>query len=65
VTLTQAVYCFILRFCVHFTCLSYEMQNAIKLENISNLITSPSSYECRKTTANMNISDCVIACISI
>ena len=26
------------------------MQNAIKLENISNLITSPSSYQCRKTT---------------
>ena len=25
------------------------MQNAIKLENISNLITSPSSYQCKKT----------------
>jgi hypothetical protein len=25
------------------------MQNAIKLKNISNLITSPSSYQCRKT----------------
>ena len=25
------------------------MQNAIKFENISNLITSPSSYQCRKT----------------
>jgi hypothetical protein len=25
------------------------MQNAIKLETISNLITSPSSYQCRKT----------------
>jgi hypothetical protein len=25
------------------------MQYAIKLENISNLITSPSSYQCRKT----------------
>jgi hypothetical protein len=25
------------------------MQNAIKLENISNLITSPSRYQCRKT----------------
>ena len=25
------------------------MQNAIKLENISNLIVSPSSYQCRKT----------------
>ena len=25
------------------------MQNTIKLENISNLITSPSSYQCRKT----------------
>ena len=27
-----------------------KLQNAIKLENISNLITSPSSYQCRKTT---------------
>jgi len=26
------------------------MQNAIKLENISNLITPPSSYQCRKTS---------------
>jgi len=26
------------------------MQNAIKLENISILITSPSSYQCRKTS---------------
>jgi hypothetical protein len=42
VTLTQAGYRFILRFCEHFTCLSSYMQNAIKLENISNLITSPS-----------------------
>ena len=25
------------------------MENAIKLENISNLITPPSSYQCRKT----------------
>jgi hypothetical protein len=25
------------------------VQNAIELENISNLITSPSSYQCRKT----------------
>jgi hypothetical protein len=25
------------------------MQKAIKLENISNLIASPSSYQCRKT----------------
>jgi hypothetical protein len=39
----------ILRFCGHFTCLSSKMQNAIKLENISNLITSPSSYQCKKT----------------
>jgi hypothetical protein len=33
------------------TCLSSKIQNAIKLENISNLITSPSSYQCirRKT----------------
>ena len=35
------------------------MQNAIKLENISNLITSPSSYQCRKTTVNMKVSDTV------
>jgi hypothetical protein len=51
--LTQAGYWFILRFCEHFTCLSTcsKIQNAIKLENISNLITSPSSYQCirRKT----------------
>ena len=32
------------------------MQNAIKLENISNLITSPSTYPCRKTTVNMKVS---------
>ena len=25
------------------------MKNAIKLENTSNLITSPSSYQCRET----------------
>ena len=44
-------YWFILRFCEHFTCLSSKIQNAIKLENISNLITSPSSNQCirRKT----------------
>jgi hypothetical protein len=49
--LTQAGYWFILRFCEYFTCLSSKIQNAIKLENISNLITSPSSYQCirRKT----------------
>jgi hypothetical protein len=37
------------------------MQNAIKLENISNLITSPSSYQCRKITdtVNMKITDTV------
>jgi hypothetical protein len=29
------------------------MQNTIKLENISNLITSPSSYQCRETTVHM------------
>ena len=42
-------YC--IEFCEHFTCLSSKIQNAIKLENISNLITSPSSYQCirRKT----------------
>jgi hypothetical protein len=28
------------------------MQNDIKLENISNLITSLSSYQCRKTTVD-------------
>ena len=44
--LTQAGYWFILRFCAHFTCLRRKIQNAIKLENISNLITSPSSYQC-------------------
>jgi hypothetical protein len=44
--LTQAGYWFILRFCEHFSCLSSKIQNAIKLENISNLITSPSSYQC-------------------
>ena len=51
--LTQAGYWFILRFCEHFTCLSSKIQNAIKLENISNLIISPSSYLCihRKTCA--------------
>jgi hypothetical protein len=32
------------------------MQNVIKLENISNLITSPSSYQCRDTTVNMKVS---------
>jgi hypothetical protein len=49
--LTQAGYWYILRFCEHFTCLSSKIQNAIKLVNISNLITSPSSYQCirRKT----------------
>jgi hypothetical protein len=50
-SLTHADYWFILRFCDHFICLSSKIQNAIKLENISNLITSPSSYQCirRKT----------------
>jgi hypothetical protein len=48
---SQAGYWFILRFCEHFTSLSSKIQNANKLENISNLITSPSSYQCirRKT----------------
>jgi len=32
------------------------MQNAIKLENISNLITSPPNHQCRKTTVNMKVS---------
>ena len=44
--LTQAGYWFILWFCEHFTCLSSKIQNAIKLENISNLNTSLSSYQC-------------------
>jgi hypothetical protein len=35
------------------------MQNAIKFENISNLITSPYNYQCRKTTVNMKVSDTV------
>jgi hypothetical protein len=47
--LTHAGYWFILRFCEHFTCLSSWMQNAIKLEIISSLITSSSSYQCRKS----------------
>jgi hypothetical protein len=42
------------------------MQNAIKLENISNLITSPSSYQCRKSmTSCMKVSDFAMLCISI
>jgi hypothetical protein len=49
--LTQAGYWFILRFCEHLTCLSSKIQNAIKLENISNLITSPSSYQCIRRKA--------------
>ena len=48
---TQAGYWFTLRFCEHFTCLSGKIQNAIKLENISNLITSPSSYQCIRRKA--------------
>ena len=36
------------------------MQNAIKLENISNLITSPYSYQCRNTTVNMKVGGFVI-----
>ena len=40
----------------HFTCLNSYMQNAIRLENISNLITSPSSYQCRETTVNRKVS---------
>ena len=43
--LTQAGYWFILRFYEHFTSSSSKIQNAIKLENISNLITSPSSLK--------------------
>jgi hypothetical protein len=50
VILTQAGYWFILRFCQHFNCLSCKIQNAIKLQNISNLIASPSSYPCKKYT---------------
>jgi len=40
------------------------MQNAIKLENISNLITSPSSYKCRKTTVNMKVSAFCYSCVT-
>ena len=38
------------------------MQNAIKLENISNLITSPSSYQCicRKTRLDSKLVHFVI-----
>jgi hypothetical protein len=45
------IYFFISWFCEYFTCLSSKIQNAIKLENISNLNSSPSSYQCirRKT----------------
>jgi hypothetical protein len=39
------------------------MQNPIKLENISNLITSPSSYQCRKTTVNMKVSAFCYYCL--
>jgi hypothetical protein len=53
--LTQAGYWFILRFCEHFSYLSSKIQNAIKLENISNLITSPSSYQCIRSK-NMKVS---------
>jgi len=31
------------------------MQNAIKLENMSNLIAPPCSYPCRKTTVSMKV----------
>ena len=54
--LTQAGYWFILRFCEHFTCLRSKIQNAIKLENISNLITSPSSYQCIRRKTNYKVS---------
>ena len=62
--LTQASYWFILRFCEHFTCLSSKIQNAIKLENISNLITWPSSYQCirRKTRLVSKLVHFVIHC---
>jgi hypothetical protein len=40
------------------------MQNAIKLENMSNLITSPSSYQCRKSMT-WGLVDFVMLCISI
>jgi hypothetical protein len=40
------------------------MQNAIKLENISNLIASPSSYTCRTTTVSMKVSGfCYYICV--
>jgi hypothetical protein len=46
------------------------MQNAIKLENISNLITSPSSYQCRTTRlvhfviqGRHTSMECIIVCV--
>jgi hypothetical protein len=53
--LTQAGYWFILRFCEHFTCLSSKIQNAIKLENISNLITSPLTSLCQSASLVNNV----------
>ena len=43
------------------------MQNAIKLENINNLITSPSSYQCRKSMTKLTcrLVDFVMLCISV
>jgi hypothetical protein len=49
----QAGYWFILRFCEHFTSLSSKIQNAIKLENISNLITSLFSYQCIRSKTRL------------
>ena len=49
-TITQNVDRFILRYCKHFTCLSCYNQNAIKLENISNLLATQSSYPYKENT---------------
>ena len=38
------------------------MQNAIKLENISNLITSPSSYQC---SGEPNVVECILLWVPV
>jgi hypothetical protein len=59
----HAGYWFILRFCEHFTCLSYQIQIAIKLENISNWIASLSSYTSNKNNCKHE-GQFVMKCIS-
>jgi hypothetical protein len=51
------------RFCEHFTCLSYQIQIAIKLENISNWIASLSSYTSNKNNCKHE-GQFVMKCIS-